>query len=76
MCLWRRRNFCDDALKADHDDDDDDVDHVILHRKNTVLEYTKQYKYLGLVLDEPLDFTLTGDVLVDSASRALESVIC
>ena len=40
-----------------------------------VLEYTTSYKYLGLVLDEHLHLPKSGDILADSAGRALGGMI-
>ena len=42
---------------------------------NEVLETVEKYKYLGIVLTELLDYNVTIDHLVNSASRALGSVI-
>ncbi len=41
----------------------------------TVLCTIEQYKYLGLVLNEILDFNITAQVLSDAANRALGSII-
>ncbi len=41
----------------------------------TVLCTIEQYKYLGLVLNEFLDFNITAQVLSDVANRALGSII-
>ena len=41
----------------------------------TVLIYTKTYKYLGLTLDEHMNFKEGIQVLADSAGRALGSVL-
>ncbi len=40
-----------------------------------VLCTIEQYKYLGLVLNEFLDFYITAQVLSDAANRALVSII-
>ncbi len=39
------------------------------------LETVSQYKYLGIILDEHMDFTKTAELLANSACRALGSVI-
>ena len=39
-----------------------------------VIEAVSQYKYLGIVLDEHLDYNTTACVLADSAGRALGSI--
>uniref|UniRef100_A0ABM0MRX3 RNA-directed DNA polymerase from mobile element jockey-like n=1 Tax=Saccoglossus kowalevskii TaxID=10224 RepID=A0ABM0MRX3_SACKO len=36
-----------------------------------VLDYTDKYKYLGIVLDEFVDYPVTAGIAADSASRAL-----
>ncbi len=41
----------------------------------TVLCTIEQYKYLGLVLNEFLDFNIAAQVLSDAANRALGSII-
>ncbi len=41
---------------------------------NEIVEYVDKYKYLGIILDEHLDFVITVTVLVSSASRALGSI--
>ncbi len=41
----------------------------------TVLCTIEQYKYLGLVLNEFLDFNITAQVLSDAANRARGSII-
>ncbi len=41
----------------------------------TVLYTIKQYKYLGLVLNQFVDFNITAQVLSDAANRALGSII-
>ncbi len=41
----------------------------------TVLCTMEQYKYLGLALNEFLDFNITGQVLSDAANTALASII-
>ena len=40
-----------------------------------ILEYSSQYKYLGLILHEHLDFNITAKFVAQSASRALGLVI-
>ena len=42
---------------------------------NQDIQMTSQYKYLGIVLDEFLDYNVTADILADSAGRALGAVI-
>ncbi len=42
---------------------------------NTVLNIVERYKYLGTILNEHLDFSLTSSVLSGAAGRALGSVI-
>ena len=42
---------------------------------NETIEYTTTYKYLGIVLHENLDFTVTADTLFNSGGRALGSMI-
>ncbi len=39
------------------------------------LETVSQYKYLGVILDEHMDFAKTAELLANSAGRALGSVI-
>lgn len=39
------------------------------------LDYTHQYKYLGLILNEHLDFNITAKAVAQSASRALGLLI-
>lgn len=41
----------------------------------TQLEIKESYKYLGCILSETLDFTVTATALADSAGRALGSLI-
>lgn len=41
---------------------------------NISLEIVNRYKYLGLVLDEHLDFNTTSSILSESAGRALGSI--
>ena len=38
------------------------------------MEIVNQYKYLGLVLDECLDFNVTSSILADSGGRALGAI--
>ena len=40
-----------------------------------ILDYSSQYKYLGLILQEHLDFSITAKAVAQSASRALGLVI-
>ena len=42
---------------------------------NTVLSIVDRYKYLGTVLNEHLDFTVTSSILSAAAGRALGAVI-
>ena len=42
---------------------------------NNDIEIRGNYKYLGMVLNEYLDFTETANVLSDSAGRAFSSLI-
>ncbi len=42
---------------------------------NTELNIVEEYKYLGIVLNELLDYDVTAQVLSDAANRALGSVI-
>ncbi len=39
------------------------------------LDVVLKYKYLGIILDEHLDFTTTANTLTDSAGRAVDSLI-
>ena len=39
-----------------------------------VIEIVSRYKYLGIVLDEMLDYSVTANVLADSGGRALGSL--
>ena len=39
------------------------------------VEFCKEYKYLGLMLNEFLDFQMMADAKYDAASRALSSII-
>ena len=39
------------------------------------VEYCKEYKYLGLTINEYLDFKFSTDILSESGGRALSSVI-
>ncbi len=41
---------------------------------NEIVECVDKYKYLGIILDEYLDFNITVTVLASSASRALGSI--
>ena len=41
---------------------------------NERLELVSQYKYLGVVFDEFLDYTITAGILANSAGRALGSI--
>ena len=43
--------------------------------KGYVLEYTDTYKYLGIFINDFLDFSYTADTLAQAGSRALGSVI-
>lgn len=45
------------------------------HLGNVVLNTVQQYKYLGIILNEYLDFSVTAQVLADSANRALGAII-
>ena len=42
---------------------------------NETLEVVENYKYLGLYLNEYMNFTIAKDVLAESGSRALGSII-
>ena len=42
---------------------------------NETIEYTTTYKYLGIVLHENFDFTVTADTLFNSGGRAFGSMI-
>ncbi len=42
---------------------------------NSPLNVVNKYKYLGVILEEHLDFNLTSSVLANAAGRALGSVI-
>ena len=39
------------------------------------MDYTHQYKYLGLILNEHLEFNITGKAVAQSARRALGLLI-
>ena len=39
-----------------------------------VIEIVSRYRYLGIVLDEMLDYSVTASVLADSSGRALGSL--
>ncbi len=41
---------------------------------NEIVACVDKYKYLGIILDEYLDFNITAPVLASSASRALGSI--
>ncbi len=41
---------------------------------NEIVECVDKYKYLGIILDQYLDFNITATVLASSASRALGSI--
>ncbi len=43
---------------------------------NETLKVVDRYTYLGLVLQEHLDFNVTAKIVAQSASRALGLVIC
>jgi len=45
-------------------------DEVCIKVKDTVLENVKSYKYLGVILDQQLDFTMHVDYSVSKAKRA------
>ncbi len=42
---------------------------------NSPLNVVNKYKYLGIILEEHLDFNLTASVLANAAGRALGAVI-
>ena len=42
---------------------------------NSKLEYVENYKYLGVVLSEHLNYSVTADVLASAGGRALGAVI-
>ena len=44
------------------------------HYGANVIETVCQYKYLGIVVDEFLDYSVTAGILADSAGRALGSI--
>ncbi len=41
---------------------------------NEIVDCVDKYKYLGLILDEYLDFNITATVLASSARRTLGSI--
>ena len=47
----------------------------VLKMGNTVVNYCSEYKYLGCVLNEFLDYNVTSDILAKAASRALGSIV-
>ncbi len=48
----------------------------VVFRYNTVpIECVSEYKYLGILLDEHMDFGKTANLLANSAGRALGAVI-
>ena len=42
---------------------------------SSIVEYTQFYKYLGLVIDKFLDYTVTAKYIAQLATRALELLI-
>lgn len=42
---------------------------------NNKIEVVSKYKYLGCILDEYLDFSITANVLADAAGRAIGSLV-
>ena len=48
---------------------------VIFSVNQEVLSYTTQYKYLGVVLTEHLDYAITAKIIAQSANRALGLLI-
>ena len=40
-----------------------------------LLDTVKEYKYLGCLLDETLDFTTTANMLAEAAGRAVGSLV-
>ena len=40
------------------------------------IEYCKNYKYLGITINEFLDYNYTTETLSDAAGRALSSIFC
>ena len=48
---------------------------VIFKLGNDNLEYVKEYKYLGVILTEHLDFSKTAEILSEAAGRALGAII-
>ena len=44
------------------------------HLNGNTIEYVDKYKYLGIIVDEHLDFNTTASVLAGSAGRALGSL--
>ncbi len=47
---------------------------LIFMSNNETVECVDKYKYLGIILDEYLDFNITATVVASSASRALSSI--
>ena len=52
----------------------DVIDEVKIKINDTVLENVQSYKYLGVVLDQQLDFSLQVDYAVGKAKRATAKV--
>ena len=48
---------------------------VVFSVNQEVLSYTTQYKYLGVVLTEHLDYAITAKIIAQSANRALGLLI-
>ena len=48
---------------------------VIFHCEDEAISVVNRYTYLGIVLDEFLDYNVTAKVIAQSASRALELLI-
>ena len=48
---------------------------VVFSVNQEVLSYTTQYKYLGVVLTEHLDYAITAKIVAQSSSRALGPLI-
>ena len=68
--LWYTSTY---SLKSSNNNDDNNNICIYIYIK--AIEIVSSYKYLGLVLNEFLDFQITAKVVSQSASRALGLLI-
>lgn len=79
LCIWCTRNCMSvnvEKTKIVHfRNKAKERTNVVFCLGESVVEICNSYKYLGVVLNEFLDFTETANVLAESASRAFSSLI-